>query len=88
MTPDTQVSFTFIFAVVAAIGVIVNLIRGGRTERDGIIKANMKLDEVCQTTRETRLDIKAMESKIDKLAKKQVEHEQRLKAVEKKVEDL
>ena len=88
MTPDTQVSFTFIFAVVAAIGVIVNLIRGGRTERDGIIKANMKLDEVCQTTRETRLDIKAMESKIDELAKKQVEHEQRLKAVEKKVEDL
>ena len=88
MTPDTQVSFTFIFAVVAAIGVIANLIRGGRTERDGIIKANMKLDEVCQTTRETRLDIKAMESKIDELAKKQVEHEQRLKAVEKKVEDL
>lgn len=88
MTPDTQVSFTFIFAIVAAIGVIVNLIRGSRTERDGIIKANMKLDEVCQTTRETRLDIKAMESKIDELAKKQVEHEQRLKAVEKKVEDL
>ena len=88
MTPDTQVSFTFIFAIIAAIGVIVNLIRGGRTERDGIIKANMKLDEVCQTTRETRLDIKAMESKIDELAKKQVEHEQRLKAVEKKVEDL
>ena len=88
MTPDTQVSFAFIFAIIAAIGVIVNLIRGGRTERDGIIKANMKLDEVCQTTRETRLDIKAMESKIDELAKKQVEHEQRLKAVEKKVEDL
>lgn len=88
MTPDTQVSFTFIFAIIAAIGVIVNLIRGGRTERDGIIKANMKLDEVCQTTRETRLDIKAMESKIDELAKKQVEHEQRLRAVEKKVEEL
>lgn len=88
MTPDTQVSFAFIFAGIAAVGVIVNLIRGGRADRDGIIKANSKLDQLCAMTTETRVDIKSMEAKIDEMAQKQIEHEVRLQNVEKKVEGL
>lgn len=32
--------------------------------REGIFKANMKLDQVCATTNETRSDIKAMDQKL------------------------
>lgn len=85
---ETQVSFAFIFAGIAAVGVIVNLIRGGRADRDGIIKANSKLDQLCAMTTETRVDIKSMEAKIDEMAQKQIEHEVRLQNVEKKVEGL
>ena len=34
------------------------------TLREGIFKANMKLDQVCATTNETRSDIKAMDQKL------------------------
>lgn len=89
---NTSVSLALIFSVIAAVGVAYNIIsnskKNNKEEVSGIMKANIKLDELCQTTRETRLDIKAMESKIDELAKKQIEHELRLQTVEKKVEDL
>lgn len=92
MTPDTQVSFAFIFAVVAVVGTIYNIItsskKNNREEASGIIKANLKLDELCQTTRETRLDIRTLETKIDQIKEKQMEHELRLSNVEKKVEEL
>jgi peptidoglycan hydrolase CwlO-like protein len=87
-----SVSLAFLFSLIAAIGVIYNIFRNRKQDTSeaakGIMKANLKLDELCQTTRETRLDIKAMESKIDELAKKQIEHELRLQNVEKKVEEL
>lgn len=34
--------------------------------REGIFKANMKLDQVCSTTNETRTDIKALYEVINK----------------------
>lgn len=92
MTPDTQVSFAFIFSVIAAVGVMYNILtsskKSNKEEMSALIKANLKLDELCTTTRETRLDIRALETKIDQLKEKQIEHEQRLSNVEKKVEDL
>lgn len=89
---NTSVSLALIFSVIASVGVAYNIVsnskKTNKEEVSGIMKANIKLDELCQTTRETRLDIKAMENKIDELAKKQIEHELRLQSVEKKVEDL
>lgn len=38
--------------------------------REGILKANMKLDTVCATTNETRSDIKALNSGLGALDKR------------------
>lgn len=50
-----------------------NVSNDGKGEMDGIkeslLKANMKLDQVCATTNETRSDIKAMNNKIQALDK-------------------
>lgn len=32
--------------------------------REGIFKANLKLEQICATTNETRADIKAMDQKV------------------------
>lgn len=37
--------------------------------RESLLKANMKLDQVCATTNETRSDIKSMNLKIQSLDK-------------------
>jgi peptidoglycan hydrolase CwlO-like protein len=65
---------TGISAIAMIVGVttfILAQVRNGKTDikedekelsemRSGIFKANMKLDQVCATTNETRADIKAM----------------------------
>ena len=38
--------------------------------REGILKANMKLDTVCATTNETRTDIKALNSSLGEVDKR------------------
>ena len=38
--------------------------------REGILKANMKLDTVCATTNETRTDIKALHNSITEVDKR------------------
>lgn len=38
--------------------------------REGILKANMKLDTVCATTNETRTDIKALNNSITEVDKR------------------
>lgn len=38
--------------------------------KEGLLKANMKLDQVCATTNETRTDIKAMDRTIINLDKR------------------
>jgi len=45
----------------------------------GLIKANMKLDQVCSTTNETRTDIKSLNRDITNLDKRLVAVERDLK---------
>lgn len=59
-----------------------------REVAEGTLKANIKLDELCNTTRETRLDIRTLSNKIDEIKEKQIEHEIRLKTVEQDLKDL
>lgn len=47
--------------------------------REGIFKANMKLDQVCATTNETRSDIKAMDQKL-------VEHGEKIAVITRDLE--
>lgn len=50
-----------------------NVSQDGKSEMNGIkealLKANMKLDQVCATTNETRSDIKSMNTRIQNLDK-------------------
>ena len=48
------------------------------TTRGGIDKANMKLDEVCRSLSEQRVDIKAIDLQLKDMSKKQLEHDMRM----------
>lgn len=54
----------------------------------GILKANMKLDQVCATTNETRSDIKALSFNLSEIDKRLCVVENEVKDLKKKVGDL
>lgn len=58
------------------------------TTRGGIDKANMKLDEVCRSLSEQRVDIKAIDLQLKEMSKKQVEHDMRMDGTDKRVDSL
>lgn len=62
-----------------------NLDKDGNADRDkisqGILEANIKLNQVCATTSEIKSDIKSMDKRIN-------EFDKRLAIVERDVEDL
>jgi len=71
-------------SILSLLFVILTFIRNGRKDekeqdekeglkfdgiKESLLKANMKLDQVCATTNETRSDIKAMNTQIQSLDK-------------------
>ncbi|RNM30713.1 hypothetical protein EDX97_07995 [Absicoccus porci] len=89
-------TFEFLFSSAAFIGLIVNIIFTIKNNskkdaedvskaNEGVVKANIKLDALCRDSSETRLDLKSMKSDIEKMTKKQIEHDFRLEKIE---EDL
>lgn len=54
----------------------------------GILKANMKLDQVCATTNETRTDIKSLSFNLSEIDKRLCVVENEVKDLKKKVGDL
>lgn len=82
---------------------IVTLSRNGRKDRkneyveesqkiegirESLIKANMKLDQLCATTVETRSDIKAMNEYINSVEKRVSVLEENVKAVWIRIDEL
>lgn len=97
MKNDTTVTFAFIFSVISTIGLILNLILTIRrdnknnqkediTLKEGIIKANMKLDQVCNTNNSILVEVDKMRSQMTSMALKQENHETRIKILEGKHE--
>lgn len=67
--------FSGVMLLISVVNLIISRIRDLKKDtsedehemaslREGIFKANMKLDQVCATTTETRADIKAMDKKL------------------------
>ena len=56
--------------------------------REGILKANMKLDQVCTTTSETRTDIKSLHANIAEIDKRVSLVENKLQSVFGMIENL
>lgn len=97
MKNDTTVTFAFIFSVISTVGLIINLILTIRrdnksnqkddiTLKEGIIKANMKLDQVCNTNNSILVEMDKLSDKVNSMALKQENHETRIKILEGKHE--
>ena len=56
--------------------------------KEGILKANMKLDAVCATTNETRTDIKSLNQSLASLNTRLTIVEEKMKAMAADVEEL
>lgn len=71
MNPTSIISVCI--AGVSVLFVIINFARSASKDNDSIkeslLKANMKLDQVCATTNETRTDIKSINNKVNDLEK-------------------
>lgn len=89
-TPNASIDFNAIFAIITAIGVIYSIYRTSKsTSKEdakkssdelkenltGILKANLKLDSLCNSTDEIRMDIRGLNSRIDKLSETQIRHD-------------
>lgn len=53
--------------------------------KEGLLKANMKLDQVCSTTNETRTDIKSLSYNLSEIDKRLCIVENEVKELKKKV---
>ena len=85
MTPESTVSLALIFGIVSAVGVVFNMIRSYRESLSGIIKANVKLDELCGKVDEQRLDVRTIDHKLNDMGKKQLEHDMRMDGIEERL---
>ena len=56
--------------------------------KESLIKANMKLDQVCATTNETRTDIKSLNNSLVELDKRVCVLERDLKTAFKKIDEI
>lgn len=56
--------------------------------KESLLKVNMKLDQVCTTTQETRTDIKSMQNQFIDIDKRVVVLERDLKTLWNKVDDI
>lgn len=89
ITPKDGMTFEFLFSFAAFVVLIINIVvmirNNSKQDAEGVVKANLKLDSLCRDSSETRLDLKSMKSDIEKMTKKQIEHDFRLEKIE---EDL
>lgn len=95
MKQDTTVTIAFIFSLVSTLGVVINLFltikrdnkanqKDGYSLKEGIIKANMKLDQVCATTLDINKQLDKLNDRVNEMALKQENHETRLRILEDK----
>lgn len=86
ITPKDGMTFEFLFSLAAFAVLIVNVVvmikSNSKSDAEGVVKANLKLDALCRDSSETRLDLKSMKSDIEKMTKKQIEHDFRLEKIE------
>ena len=61
------------------------MIRSYRESLSGIIKANVKLDELCGKVDEQRLDVRTIDNKLNNMGKKQLEQDMRMDGLEERV---
>lgn len=97
ISSQTSVDIGLIFSIVSfisvLIGIITNIKKGTKDQeaekeslREGILKANIKLDTLCVTTTNINTDIRDLKKQIEDISKVQTEHELRISNLEKNQE--
>lgn len=92
LNPRNGMTFEFIFSLATFVVLITNVIvmikNNSKKDAEGVVKANLKLDQLCRDSGETRLDLKSMKGDIEKMTKKQIEHDFRLGQIEKDMDGV
>lgn len=82
---DVTISVGFLITIILFIIALMNFsnVRKKDTSKDieNIVKINMKLDEICRTTNETRSDIKSMKNDIRDVQEEQIKQKVRIDAL-------
>lgn len=91
ISPDMTIDFSFIFSFIATIGVIYSIYRASRSankeDTTGILKANIKLDNLCNSTDEIRMSVKDLNAKIERLSQTQTKHDVVIEELKKDIEE-
>lgn len=92
MTPETQISLALLISistfVFGAITFFSNRKKDIKNDNESLIKANMKLDQICSTTNETRSDIKSINNQIKDIVEEQIIQRQEIKAIWKRIDEI
>ena len=92
MNPGTVIDVSILVSVssllIAAATFFSSRKKDIQQDSQGVLKANMKLDQICATTNETRSDIKAINSQIQALTERQIKTEAEIRSIWKRVHEL
>ena len=92
MNPGTVIDVSILVSVssllVAAATFFANRKKDIQQDSQGVLKANMKLDQICATTNETRSDIKAINSQIQALTERQIKTEAEIRSIWKRIDEI
>ena len=92
MTPETTISLSFLMSILlfcfTAINFFSNRKKDTKEESRELMKANIKLEQICSTTNETRADIKAMNSQIEKINEEQIKQRMEINTIWKRIDEL
>lgn len=92
MTPETQVSIALLISVSTFVFGAINFFsqrkRELKSDNEALIKANMKLDQICSTTNETRSDIKSINVQIKEITEQQIIQGQQIKEMWRHIDKL
>lgn len=85
---DISLIISILSIVFVALTFFTNRKKDSQKDAEQLIKANMKLDQICATTNETRSDIKSINNQIKDITEEQIIQRQEIKAIWKRVDEL
>ena len=89
---DFTISAVFLIAIILFVVSMINFFsaRKANVSKDveNTVKINMKLDEICRTTNETRSDIKSMKNDIRDIQEENIKLKMQVDALRKDVDAL
>lgn len=92
MNPGTVIDVSILVSVssllIATATFLTNRKKDIQQDSQGVLKANMKLDQICATTNETRSDIKAINNQIQALTERQIKTEAEIRSIWKRIDEM